>query len=171
MKARHENTGKPFSAIQLQLSAFPFQTSNAQACVVCLQFFRATWLWIFILCLVLHIFQSDDHGEVAENIDSTWESEIGSSVKEVHWLKSWCLQVKKKIVFGYSEAKISIHKNSSQECHEKMQKRRDELAKGVTERGLYQLPFWNLISKTRFPNTLSQGLPRSRLEARDWSWG
>lgn len=156
--------------IQLQLSALPFQTGNAQAWDVCLWFFKATWLWGFIHLLALLLFQSDDHGAVAENIDSTWEAQLRLGQVSNRYT-DWNPDVCKSKKLSLSTAKPRFH---IQKFKPAMLRKTAEEKGWISSRcdwRLHQLPFWNLIRKTKFPNTLCQGVPRSHLEARDWNWG
>lgn len=87
-----------------------------------------------------YLLQSDDHGAVAENIDSTWEAQLRLgqvSNRYTHWNLDIC---KTKFIFEYS-------KEIQDSSHEALQKRMDELVKGVTEKKIYQLPFWKLFRK------------------------
>lgn len=164
------NTGKSFPVIQLWLWTFPSQKGNAQVWVLCLWFFKATWLWRSIHFLVLLLFQSDDHGAVAENIDSTWEAQLRlGQVSNRYTDRNLDISKSKKL--SYSRAKARLHWVKFKPAVLNTAKENGWTGERCDWKTDYiSCPFGNYLEKNKLPNLLCQGVPRCHLEIRDWSW-
>lgn len=128
---------------------FPIQKGSTQVWVICLWFFKATWLWRFIGLLVLLLFQSDDHGAVAENIDSTWEAQLRLGQVSNRY-PDWNLDICKSKKLSLSTSKARLHRVKFKPAVMKHCRREwMNWWKVWLKRGLYQLLFWKLFRKKK----------------------